>query len=168
MVKINVGALLSKSQGSAINHSINEKLNFSDDVVFLAPFTAEVTLMRLPHEINVQLKDGRTKTELNCEKCLRDFGFDVHIPFVEREFLVNLPEGDVIEGEEVFYLEKGSNHIDLSDMIRQEVLLHFDPFPVCSQGCKGLCDRCGANLNEGVCPCPSKQDYTNPFSELSL
>lgn len=41
----------------------------------------------------------------------------------------------------------------LADEVRQSVLLEIPPNPLCSPDCKGLCPRCGANLNKGGCGC---------------
>lgn len=43
--------------------------------------------------------------------------------------------------------------LDLSEPVREEVVLAIDPYVVCDPECKGLCPRCGANLNAEVCGC---------------
>lgn len=43
--------------------------------------------------------------------------------------------------------------VDLTEDIREDILLLLEPFAVCSPDCKGLCPRCGKNLNEGPCSC---------------
>lgn len=43
--------------------------------------------------------------------------------------------------------------IDLSDLIRQHLLLSLPVKQLCSGSCKGLCAQCGANLNQGECGC---------------
>jgi uncharacterized protein len=43
--------------------------------------------------------------------------------------------------------------IDLDPIVREQVLLALPGYPVCQEGCKGLCSVCGANLNEGDCGC---------------
>jgi uncharacterized protein len=43
--------------------------------------------------------------------------------------------------------------IDLDPMLREQVLLALPGYPVCAEGCKGLCSACGANLNERECGC---------------
>jgi uncharacterized protein len=55
--------------------------------------------------------------------------------------------------------------IDLVDVLREDVWLAWRPVVVCSEACKGLCPRCGANLNEGECRC-SGQDEDHPFAAL--
>jgi uncharacterized protein len=43
--------------------------------------------------------------------------------------------------------------IDLNPDIREEIILVYPIKPLCSIDCKGLCPKCGKNLNEGKCNC---------------
>lgn len=43
--------------------------------------------------------------------------------------------------------------IDITDDIRQEIILNYPLKPLCMISCKGLCSKCGKNLNEGPCDC---------------
>jgi uncharacterized protein len=59
------------------------------------------------------------------------------------------------EGEGVRLLEAGAGEIDLGEAIREELILAAPAYVVCREDCKGLCPRCGADLNEGPCGCAS-------------
>jgi uncharacterized protein len=50
-------------------------------------------------------------------------------------------------------LSDGQESVDLTDDIREEVLLNLPPYPVCGPDCRGLCAQCGHNLNRGACTC---------------
>ena len=43
--------------------------------------------------------------------------------------------------------------IDLDPLLREQILLAVPGYPVCREGCRGLCTVCGANLNERECGC---------------
>ena len=43
--------------------------------------------------------------------------------------------------------------IDLDPLVREQFLLSLPEYPVCKDGCKGLCPACGANLNDRECGC---------------
>jgi uncharacterized protein len=60
---------------------------------------------------------------------------------------------DAKEAEEDVYTGKV---IDLDPLLREQVLLALPAYPVCQEGCKGLCSVCGANLNERECGCVRK------------
>ena len=60
--------------------------------------------------------------------------------------------------------------IDLTEEVREDILLAFPQSFHCSDDCKGLCPVCGQNLNMGQCSCeaPSDDDPDegNPWSVL--
>lgn len=45
------------------------------------------------------------------------------------------------------------DELDLSESVREELLLALPYAPLCREDCKGLCPRCGADRNEGDCNC---------------
>ena len=58
------------------------------------------------------------------------------------------------------------NHLDLLPVIREQVILATPFQPLCKENCFGLCQRCGANLNEGACGCPITQSETSTVFSL--
>jgi len=53
--------------------------------------------------------------------------------------------------------------IDLKPAVVADILLNMPMRAVCSDDCKGLCPKCGHNLNEGECGCD--REYRNPQFE---
>jgi uncharacterized protein len=43
--------------------------------------------------------------------------------------------------------------INLKDTIQEQVVMEFPLRALCKQDCKGLCPKCGADLNEDLCDC---------------
>ena len=56
-----------------------------------------------------------------------------------------------------FSLYEG-DEVDLTPLVREQVLLALAERPLCRDDCRGLCPRCGANLNEGACGCRTETD----------
>ena len=50
-------------------------------------------------------------------------------------------------------LDENTQFADLTDEVRESIILTLPTYPVCREGCKGLCVHCGKNLNEGPCGC---------------
>jgi uncharacterized protein len=46
--------------------------------------------------------------------------------------------------------------LDLEPVVREQLILALPPYPVCQEGCRGLCPVCGTNLNERECGCDRK------------
>ena len=60
------------------------------------------------------------------------------------------------ESDEIVLLEDGK--ADAGDLARTAFILGMDSKTLCSEDCKGLCPRCGANLNVGPCSCQKEPD----------
>lgn len=56
------------------------------------------------------------------------------------------------EGSDDIYVVDGES-FELDDIIREELILNMDMVVLCREDCKGLCPKCGHNLNEGECGC---------------
>jgi len=56
-------------------------------------------------------------------------------------------------------------HINLTDVLREEIWLAWPQNVVCRPECKGLCPHCGADLNRASCACTT-DDEDHPFSAL--
>lgn len=95
-----------------------------------------------------------------CAKCLSsseykvDLGF-THV-FVTRAHHGALPTD--LQEEEGFFEQADFTYYDgkvveLEPVVAEEFVLSQPWFPVCREDCKGLCQRCGQNLNEGQCGC---------------
>lgn len=169
MLTYSVSAIIGKPQGTIERFDFDEAVQWKGkgEPVLGANVTGSVQFLMLPHEINVQISDLRTCAQETCGRCLKAIECPIHIDFAEREFLIDLPEDDLEEGEEVKRVNESTNEIDLNDMVREEILLHYPVIPVCSQSCKGLCSRCGVDLNEKTCDC-TREDAPkiSPFKIL--
>ncbi len=56
--------------------------------------------------------------------------------------------------------------LELTDAIKDALVLELPLRFLCSEDCKGLCPKCGTNLNTGTCTCQKGDDDTNPFAAL--
>lgn len=72
-----------------------------------------------------------------CARCTQFFSTTV----ADSAFLRDFP--GVQETEEV----------DITEDVREAILLNLPHFPLCAESCRGLCLQCGKNLNEGSCGC---------------
>jgi uncharacterized protein len=55
--------------------------------------------------------------------------------------------------------------IDLREVVQEQVIMAMPLRPLCDEACRGLCQNCGADLNEGSCACPPT-DFSIKFSAL--
>ena len=62
------------------------------------------------------------------------------------------------DDSDVYMLEPGATTVDLRPALREQWLLAAPGFALCREDCKGLCPRCGADLNLGPCGCAPEVD----------
>ena len=89
-----------------------------------------------------------------CDRCASPFDREVRLP-LDVVLVTELADEDH-EDERVFPLEGDS--ADLEDIIRTVFVLNMDSKLLCKEDCKGLCHRCGTNLNNGPCSCQKELD----------
>lgn len=89
-----------------------------------------------------------------CDRCAADFDREIDFPI--DVVLVTELSNEENEDEWVFPLEGDS--ADLDDIVRTVFVLNLDSKLLCREDCKGLCHRCGKNLNEGPCNCQKELD----------
>lgn len=97
---------------------------------------------------------GTAQVEITgvCDRCAADFSRQVDFPL---DAVLSADASDE-DDENVFPLEGG--HADLEDIVRTTVVLNLDQQLLCRPDCKGLCFRCGKNLNLGPCDCTPEPD----------
>ena len=52
-----------------------------------------------------------------------------------------------------FEIDPSVEYVDLGEEIRQEIIMANPPKVLCSKDCKGICPKCGMNLNKEQCQC---------------
>lgn len=88
----------------------------------------------------------------SCARCLKDFEYPVHLTI---DTTLKESENDKDEPD-AFFLE--GDIIDTDEIITTEFILNMDQRFLCSEDCKGLCDKCGADLNAEPCTCKPETD----------
>jgi uncharacterized protein len=97
---------------------------------------------------------GRTLVLEECRRCLEP----VEVP-VALDLSVIFATGDEVpEGDGVYHVAARTQLLDLAPVLREEFLLGLPQYVECRSDCKGLCVRCGANLNDGPCGCRGDTD----------
>lgn len=146
-------------QGEPFAHTYAEdELSLEEEY---ARLTGETTIegraARKGVEINLGGRIG-ARVEAACDRCLRPLTLPLDIEF--SEFFTPLrPEEDrgeetELKPDDLHLSVYEGDEIDVDDLVREQVLLALPVQFVCREDCKGLCQKCGADLNEGECQCP--------------
>lgn len=91
-----------------------------------------------------------------CDRCLKELDVQIELPF-DQTFYKD-------EAEDVDQYVYTNSLLDVTQAVCDEIILSLPMSLLCSDDCKGLCPKCGCNLNEEQCDCDTTRD--NPFSIL--
>ena len=95
---------------------------------------------------------AHTTLDAVCDRCGKAFLQEKTISYscMLAEELQNEDNDDIV------LLESG--RVDAGELARTALILGMDTKTLCSEDCKGLCPRCGADLNLGPCSCKKEAD----------
>lgn len=141
-------------------------LGLDAEPLFPFPISIDVRASRFGTRVSVR-GTVRCRVALDCSRCLERFEdgleADVAIEFLEG------PQPnrrvDQVADEDVDVSYYTPPFVSLAEDLRQILLIAAPAYPVCRPDCRGLCPRCGANLNAGPCACPPEGTH-RPFEGL--
>ena len=113
-------------------------------------------LTRLNEEVFLT---GRVDTvlSLNCSRCLEHFSHPVQNKlkshFVPRDNEVTSAGEVELHAADIDTEFYENGRVDLTQSVRDGILLAVPVIFLCREDCNGLCSRCGVNLNQGSCSC---------------
>ena len=132
----------------------NDPLSFLSDASFPSPMkvSGDITntagYMRMMVTLSVDY-------ESRCARCLTplsgSFTFDLEKTVAPRDVLADLPEERL---DDYVIIEDG--FLDIDEQMKEQLELEFPSRFLCSEDCRGLCQKCGKNLNDGECGCTAK------------
>ena len=142
--------------GASVPFSVSVDLSdllYGESYPVSEPVLAEGTVR---NTAGVLVMTGSLHTTIHgvCDRCASDF--DRFVEFPLDVVLVTELTNEENEDEWVFPLEGDS--ADLEDIVRTVFVLNLDSKLLCKPDCKGLCHRCGKNLNQESCTCQKELD----------
>ena len=159
--------------GKRINYSLNEKpiVDAESGLRCIDPIVGQIAFSNTGRTIDVRGK-FQTVVSLECGRCLKAYVMPIEsnieesLPLEGQPWALaaiesdqeELPEDEV---EPLFV----DNIFDLGEYLRQSILVNMPIKPLCDEVCKGLCPRCGINLNDQTCECEEEPEES-PFGAL--
>lgn len=136
-MKINVNQI--PTEGLTLEEDvISSKLDLEAETIkFPKPVKIKARVFKITNTVSADIFLS-TVMRASCSRCLNETEIDFQ-KSLELNYQVNKPE----------------QVIDFNPDIREELILDYPLKPLCKPDCKGLCPKCGKNLNEGDCNCAS-------------
>ena len=167
----NVAQLLKEGVGSSRSYEVGGTLDSVNDICG-AVFWGELVLTRTDKGIWAS-GPLAAKVEGACSRCLDKA--EVLVSFrVDDEYLpiLDIETGSISalaeDSDETFTLD-AQHTLDLTEAVRQYIIVTTPMKPLCMESCEGICYSCGTNLNGGSCSCPDTRDSRwNSLLDFSL
>lgn len=166
--------------------SVSDKKGHFDVPIEMEKFKTKRTSNKITDksDVSIDLRNcGKKKVHMDasfsvtvafvCDRCVEDVPkkFDIN---VSKDIDLNLSEEDRIEQlDEISYISE--NYLDVEKFVYNELLVNLPMKVLCKNDCKGICNRCGVNLNLQSCDCETKEldprmskilDVFNNFKEV--
>jgi uncharacterized protein len=125
----------------------------------ISKVTAELDIQKSGEEYYCQGRIEAT-VRLECSRCLKEF--DTHVGnktdfIICYESLNADHSGKGLDDEDYVFFRGSDLQADITDIVRQTIILAVGMKPLCVEDCRGLCPICGVNLNEQSCSCNTKK-----------
>jgi DUF177 domain-containing protein len=136
----------------------------------------KVDRIRLSGEIHKE-RDGyafsgdiATTATLDCGRCLEPYRLPLAMHF-DLLYTSRPEERDRagesrVDEDSITQVHFDGFRIDLDALLAEQIYLALPLKPLCREGCRGLCSRCGANLNLSACGCPADIEPDPRFAAL--
>ncbi|MBQ2865388.1 MAG: DUF177 domain-containing protein [Clostridia bacterium] len=133
---------------------VNFEFPFEKPVRFSGSISDMAGVLNLSADIEAEVHS-------RCARCGKAVEYLKQVPvdFV----LVSENDGTADEGDGVFTV---GDEVDLDEILVSELIINMDMITLCSEDCKGLCYKCGHDLNLGECGC-DRSGKISPFADLA-
>ena len=154
-MKVSVGHLLKQPMGESVDYEVREDPvdpHGENAELLDADITAIDAEIKAIHTNPGALLEGDARAQVSqqCARCLRPISFPVETTFAEQYYaMLSVDTGAPMPEPPADAKIIGHDfRIDLTPLIREEVILATPQAPLCRPDCKGLCPICGKDLNE--------------------
>lgn len=149
VLKINVGFILAEGPGYSreVQLEIPERVQVAEDL-----FVQQLNgLLRLTRTSEGVLLQGSINTTVlaHCTRCLDEVAVDLAFEVEELFATKTGTASQFMVGENAV--------LDLSPLLREEIVINTPGQVYCREDCQGLCPTCGKNLNLGPCDCAPEE-----------
>ena len=126
----------------------------------LSGVSCRCTLRRVQSNVIIE-GHAETTVDVACSRCLEV----THLPIKSAFRYTFMPADEGLAGdrelseEDLEFSYYRGDVIELDRIVFEQIILQIPMKVLCSENCKGLCPRCGANLNISVCGC--KDDFVD-------
>lgn len=109
---------------------------------------------------------GDVTLVIPCNRCLEPVSYDINIDTFKDLDLNKTSQQRIDDLDETTYLD--GTKFDSQMFIYNEILVNLPMKVLCRTDCKGICNRCGVNLNVSTCKCQDAEPGTGMSKILDV
>ena len=162
-MKVNIGDI--DADGISLDMAEDiEGLNVSSpadgsgtDVFLTSPVDAHLVIKKSDSDIFVT-GNLDADAKMRCARCLAEFKSHIHsdINLVLLKAVKEEEKEKELHEENLDVSYYAGEELDITEILREHILLELPIQPLCKPLCRGLCPKCGADLNKEKCSCPEE------------
>jgi uncharacterized protein len=156
MIGVNVAQLLHAPVGTTRSYPLDEtEPELARELNLLSPIVGTLKLTRTNYGILAEAH-YTVDLEQECGRCLEPARTTIVSDLSEEllpstNIVTGLPEN--LEADPDIPRITANHEVDLTDLIRQDIVVQQPLQPLCRPDCPGLCEVCGLELQHGACTC---------------
>ena len=124
-----------------------------DAIEFPKPFLVKGLVKDMAGYITLSL-EAVVEYTTECARCLEPVNKSRTINF-SKTVMTQDPENDSDDNDD--YIISNDGYIDADEALTEQILLELPLKHLCKEDCKGLCPKCGTDLNKSTCNCETKE-----------
>lgn len=115
-----------------------------------------------PFDLTLLNEEGRRlrlsgETDLTvlipCDRCLQEVSYPFHLVIDKTIRIADADAGEDDESDEAASYIDGEHMLDVDRLVFNEILVNWPAKVLCRSDCRGICPKCGTNLNLAACDC---------------
>jgi uncharacterized protein len=124
------------------------------DEPFYGNYKSDVILQKLHDQLIVSVS-SEFKVKFECDRCGTEFKSSLRSDYKMIYLMNEAPEET--DSINVSYLSRDADKINIKSDVREFALLSIPMKKLCREDCKGLCFKCGKDLNKEQCACKTDE-----------
>jgi len=159
-MKVQISDIISgKDRGKNFNYTFEmQQFNFEGDIINPIGFCEVIGVISSDSDMLILSAKIKANLEMICSRCLDTFIYPIDIDIEERFTTNRSTDND----EAIVVMD---DVLDITEIVETSMISTLPIKRVCKDDCKGLCQKCGCNLNYNACSC-QKEDVDIRFEAL--
>jgi uncharacterized protein len=147
--------LISEIPEKGIDLELRETI---ENDIILSPVAARLRIEKVGNDVVVK-GNLRADIKLQCSRCLKEFCSELSVPVDVVYHPVEELKGEdkhEVRAEELNTDFYSGEEMDILALMEEQIVLNLPMKPLCAELCKGICPKCGIDLNVKSCTCNAR------------